>query len=712
MAPAATEADGVPPGHRRYILSIAAGLLLAVAMTAALIAIVRFADAERARELAAWRARLGIVADSRLAQVQAWIDAQLGEMRGLAENQSVQLYLTELDLGQGNRSAVTDEPAQIGYLRNLLSVIAERAGFGGPGATAAVGANVRRTGGGGIALLDAQGQPIVASPDMPPIDGAMQARIAAAPKNRPSVIDMFPGAGGRPMMGFLAPIFGVQADPGTSERIGYVLGLREIGDQFFALLKQPGATEPSAEALLLRRKDSAVEILSPQADGTPAMRRTVPAALDDRGAGDQVEAMALARPGGFDQARDYRGREVLSVSRALTVLPWVLIYKVDRESALAESDTQRRNLVVGLVLVAATISTAFVAVWWYASSRRASEAAQRQRMLAVHLRQEEALLRLITDSQPDLIYLVDQDGSLMFANTAVARRFGGEASELAGKPLVSVVGPDHARRIGEINRKAVKQGRSKSRLLRVPDAGGGERIMQTGHVPVAAEAGRPGAVLVVERDVTDAVVERERRSAALRQLVDTMVRLIDRRDPYCADQAQRVGEVAGEIAQVMGADATDRQTVETAASLMNLGKILVPTEVLTKTGRLDAAELKLVRESILNSAEFLSGIEFDGPVQGTLRQLQERIDGSGYPAGLKGDEILLPARILAVASAFVSMVSPRAWREAIGIDQAIDTIRAGRGTAFDRAVVTALEHVLENRGGRDRWREFGAKKKE
>ncbi|MCK6449443.1 MAG: PAS domain-containing protein [Alphaproteobacteria bacterium] len=698
---------GTSGGRRRYVFSILGAVLLSAATMAALIGIVRFADAERERELAGWRARLGIVADSRLAQVQGWIDAQLAEMRALAENQSVQLYLTELELAQGDRSAVTDEPAQFGYLRNLLTVMAERTGFTATRPSAAIGANVRRADG-GIALLDDQGRPIVASPVMPPLDAAMQARLAASPKDRPSAIDLFAGPGGQPMMGFVAPIFGVQADPGTSERIGFVLGLREIGEPFYALLKQPGAVEASAEALLLRRAGpatgGAIEYLSPQRDGTPPFRRTAPA-----DAADLVEAAAVAKPGGFHQGRDYRGSEVLAVSRAVATLPWVLLYKVDRGEALAESDRHRRNLIIGLVLVAATVSTAFVAVWWYASSRRASDAALRHRTLAVHLQQEEALLRLVTDSQPDLIYLVDRDGILQFANAAVARRYGGDAASLAGKPIVSVVGPDHARHVTEINRKALKQQRPKTRLLRVPSAEGGERIMQTGHVPLDRSAGRPGAVLVVERDVTQAVIERERRSAVLRQLVDAMVRLVDRRDPYCADQAGRVGRVAGEIADAMGIDAVDRATVEIAASLMNLGKVLVPTEVLTKSERLSDAELKLVRDSILNSAELVAGVEFDGPVQDTLRQLQERADGSGYPAGLKGDAILLPARILAVANAFVSMVSPRSWRDAIGIDQAVETLRAERGTAFDRAVVTALEHVLENRGGRERWRDFARK---
>ena len=150
-------------GRRGQLYTLAATLLLAAVTVASATAILRFADAERARDVAAWRARLGIVADSRLTQAQGWLDAQLGEMRALAENQSVQIYMTELDQAQGNRAGVTDEPAQIGYLRNLLIVTAERAGFGGARG-AAVGANVRRTGSGGIALLNARGIVLAASP--------------------------------------------------------------------------------------------------------------------------------------------------------------------------------------------------------------------------------------------------------------------------------------------------------------------------------------------------------------------------------------------------------------------------------------------------------------------------------------------------------------------------------------------------------------------
>jgi HD-GYP domain-containing protein (c-di-GMP phosphodiesterase class II) len=139
---------------------------------------------------------------------------------------------------------------------------------------------------------------------------------------------------------------------------------------------------------------------------------------------------------------------------------------------------------------------------------------------------------------------------------------------------------------------------------------------------------------------------------------------------------------------------------------MNLGKILIPPELLTRPGRLSDDELRLVHESLDHAADFLSGIEFDGPVVETLRQLRERWDGAGAPQGLAGEAIVLSARIVAVANAFVAMVSPRAFRAGLGFDAASERLLAECGHAFDRRVVTALLNRLDNRGGRAEWARF------
>jgi len=146
---------------------------------------------------------------------------------------------------------------------------------------------------------------------------------------------------------------------------------------------------------------------------------------------------------------------------------------------------------------------------------------------------------------------------------------------------------------------------------------------------------------------------------------------------------------------------------EIAGNLMNLGKIAVPESILTKSGALDDAEILLVRDSVLASADLIADIEFDGPIAETIRQLHEHFDGSGMPKGLTGEEILMTARIVAVANAFVAMVSARAYRPGMAFDRAIDILLKDSGASFDRRAVTALVNHLENRGGRAQWASFG-----
>jgi hypothetical protein len=188
--------------------------------------------------------------------------------------------------------------------------------------------------------------------------------------------------------------------------------------------------------------------------------------------------------------------------------------------------------------------------------------------------------------------------------------------------------------------------------------------LRSEHIPIAATSSMPRGVLVVEQDITEAVTERERRERTLSQLIRSLVGVVDRRDPNAADHSMRVAEVARRIAREMGIEPLLVETAETAGRLMNLGKILVSEDLLTRTEGLSKEEIERVREGIQASADLLEGIEFDGPVVETLRQVQEMWDGSGGPAGREGGDIIVTARIVSVANTFVALTSPRAHRSA------------------------------------------------
>lgn len=345
-----------------------------------------------------------------------------------------------------------------------------------------------------------------------------------------------------------------------------------------------------------------------------------------------------------------------------------------------------------------------VAVWRHAASRRANEAAARSRELAARLDAQRRLLNLVTDSQPAAMFIADREGRLRFANRVLGERLGTAASDLVGKTLAAVFGPAAAQHYEEMMRGAASEGQLRRSIER-HDEGGRPQIRQAEYIPLGADTELPLSVLVVEEDITALVQERGRRERTLRELVRALVTVVDRRDPYAANHSLRTAAVARRIAEEMGLDTVTIDTAETAGNLMNVGKILVPEQVLTRSGDLSDSEIQQVRDSIQAGAELLKHVEFDGPVVETLDQSHERWDGAG-PHGLAGEAILLPARVVAVANAFVALVSARAHRSGLSFDAAIDTLLRETGSAFDRRVVAALISVLDNRGGREGWAEF------
>ncbi len=206
---------------------------------------------------------------------------------------------------------------------------------------------------------------------------------------------------------------------------------------------------------------------------------------------------------------------------------------------------------------------------------------------------------------------------------------------------------------------------------------------------------------MVDHDITEAVTERERRGRIQKQLVRTLGAAVDRRDPGAAAHSVRVALIARATATEMGLDESTIDTADIAGNLLNLGKILIDRDLLTRSGQLSEAERQEVRHSLQAGADLLQGVDFDGPVVATLRQAQAHWDGSGLPPGLAGDDILVTARIIAVANAFVGMVSPRAHRAALPVDEAVAELMRLVGTQFDRAVVAAFVSWLDNHGGRE-----------
>jgi HD-GYP domain-containing protein (c-di-GMP phosphodiesterase class II) len=172
------------------------------------------------------------------------------------------------------------------------------------------------------------------------------------------------------------------------------------------------------------------------------------------------------------------------------------------------------------------------------------------------------------------------------------------------------------------------------------------------------------------------------------------------RDPYTHGHERRVGGIATAIAIEMGLPADRIEGIRVAGYLHDVGKIAVPAEILSKPTRLSKIEFELVKAHAQQSYEILKGMEFPWPVAESVWQHHERLDGSGYPRGLKNEEIILEARILAVADTVEAMASHRPYRAALGVDAALTEIESNRGKLYDPTVVDACLQLFRMKGYR------------
>jgi HD-GYP domain-containing protein (c-di-GMP phosphodiesterase class II) len=146
----------------------------------------------------------------------------------------------------------------------------------------------------------------------------------------------------------------------------------------------------------------------------------------------------------------------------------------------------------------------------------------------------------------------------------------------------------------------------------------------------------------------------------------------------------------------LGLDATQQQGIQMAGIIHDIGKIHVPLEILTHPGRLTELEMGFVRIHPEICHEIIKDIDFPWPIADMILQHHERLDGSGYPKGLIGDDILLGARVLAVADVYEAMTTMRPYRAALGAELALDELRAGRGRTYDSAVADAAISLLDS----------------
>ncbi len=197
---------------------------------------------------------------------------------------------------------------------------------------------------------------------------------------------------------------------------------------------------------------------------------------------------------------------------------------------------------------------------------------------------------------------------------------------------------------------------------------------------------------------TDSLLMSERRlKKSLLESVSAVAAMLELRDPYTSGHQHRVAQIASAIARELRLTEEMVEGINLAAEVHDIGKISVPTEILTKPGALTEIEFSMIKRHSELGYEVMKEIDFPWPIAQIILQHHERLDGSGYPQGLR-DDILLEARILAVADVVEAMASHRPYRAGLGIEAALQEIENQRGVLFDAAVVDAALALFRDNG--------------
>ena len=327
-------------------------------------------------------------------------------------------------------------------------------------------------------------------------------------------------------------------------------------------------------------------------------------------------------------------------------------------------------------------------------------------LYAIDISEQEALtlrLRQITDNMPGAVfrYIRNEGGpdSIEFANYGCADIFEYSAEELHRDPslLWSSVHPDDLEQMKDSVSESANKLTEWQQDWRIVTRSGVTKWLRGRGTPTRQHDGSIAWITIVIDQTQLKKLERA-VSTSLEKTIFVLSAALEKRDPYTAGHEERVTRIAKLIAKEMGLDSFRVQGLQFAAMVHDVGKIAVPAEILSKPGKLTDTEFALIKAHPDVGADLLKDIEFDWPIADIIRQHHERIDGSGYPQGLKGEEILLEARIIAVADVLEAMASHRPYRHGLGIEKAAEEIRQGAGIRYDADVAAAcLKLVAESR---------------
>ncbi|MFA5323225.1 MAG: HD domain-containing phosphohydrolase, partial [Smithella sp.] len=332
---------------------------------------------------------------------------------------------------------------------------------------------------------------------------------------------------------------------------------------------------------------------------------------------------------------------------------------------------------------------------------------------AVALRESEERYRLFAENTADTITVFDLNFNLIYVSPSILKLRGYTVEEVMTQTLDQILTPDSLQQASKMFADQIALESSptadpaRTTLIELEEycKDGSTIWVELAASLLRDDNFKPTGILTVTRNIT----ERKQSDAKLQQTLDSLrnavsttikvlVSALEARDPYTAGHQLRVADLARAIATEMGLDQEKIDGIRMAGSIHDIGKLSIPAEILSKPTKLTNLEFSLIQEHSQRGYEMLKDVESSWPLAQIVYQHHERMNGAGYPQKLKGDEILLEARIMAVADVVEAMASHRPYRAGLGIDAALEEIEKNKGILYDDAVVDACLRLFRETG--------------
>jgi len=320
----------------------------------------------------------------------------------------------------------------------------------------------------------------------------------------------------------------------------------------------------------------------------------------------------------------------------------------------------------------------------------------KEQCIEKELKESEEKYRALFENTGTATMIIEEDRTISMVNTQGEKLSGYSKDEIENKmKWTDFVIPEDMEKMKKyhiFSGKAVEKPPTEYEFSFIDRKGNVKNIfLKIGMIPNTKKS------ITSLMDITKHKISEERLKKTMDAAIDTMSKIVEAKDPYTAGHQKNVSQIATFIAQEMKLPQNKIEGIRIASLIHDIGKISVPTELLNKSITLSDIEFSLIKDHSQIGYDILKSIDFSYPVAQIVLQHHERLDGTGYPNSLKGDEILLEAKIIGVADVVEAMSSHRPYRPALGIDAALEEISKNKAILYDSKVVDACLKIFKKK---------------